>query len=53
MDRKKKIANITIGIICLSLPALIFLNIYQHRQIKKHANANAMETPGPWDMGRP
>jgi hypothetical protein len=44
MDKKKIITNIAICIICLSLPALVYLNIYQHRQVKKFSNADDQET---------
>jgi hypothetical protein len=44
MDRKKIIKNIAAGIGCLSLPALIYLNFYQHRQIKKLSDVAVQET---------
>jgi hypothetical protein len=44
MDRKKIIKNIFIAIICLSLPVLICLNVYQRRQIIKSLNVAVLET---------
>lgn len=43
MDTKKIIKNIAILLICLSLPVLIGLNIYQHQQIKKISNGVTSE----------
>jgi len=44
MDRKKIIKKIVIAIICLSLPVLICLNVYQRRQIIKSLNVAVPET---------
>jgi len=44
MDTKKIIKNIAIVLICLSLPILICLNLYQHQQINKYSKSITSET---------